>query len=163
MPYATQWLTPPGGRPSGSNISSARLLVPAGRFDHDSSGEIFSPTQFGFDLLLPAILVCSRSPSLNDFDVIVNTPCACALWAPHPIASATAPATNATRFSNIRFPPLSSRNDFDPFGVGSVAARIARVQSGYEHRAGLGSTAAGLGVAFEHLRLQRRPDLALEL
>ena len=44
----------------------------AGRRVRPGSGEIFSPTQFGFCLLLPAILVANRSPSLNDLDVMMQ-------------------------------------------------------------------------------------------
>ena len=46
-------------------MSSAKLLVPAGRFVQDSGGETFSPTQFGLLLLLPAFFVGQRPPSLN--------------------------------------------------------------------------------------------------
>src|SRR5262249_5881300 len=91
--------------PSGSNIRSAKLLVPAGGFAQDSSGEKFSPTQFGFCLLLPAILVASRSPSLKDLDVMVKTPCALAPCIPHAHASATPPASSRLPFNNIGFPP----------------------------------------------------------
>jgi hypothetical protein len=72
----------------------------------DSSGETLSPTQFGFCLLLPAILVGSRSPSLNDLDVIVNTACALALWPPQANANATPPASKRLRFTAMIFPPF---------------------------------------------------------
>src|SRR6516162_2723549 len=119
MPYATQWLTPPGGRPSGSNIRSAKLLVPAGGFAQDSAGETFSPTQFGFCLLLPAFLVARRSPSLNDGDVIVNTPCAFALWPLNANARAIPPAIKSVRFTNMRFLRVGHLAHRDP----SVAVR----------------------------------------
>ena len=61
-------------------IAHAGVVLPAGGFDQEKAGETLSPTQFGFCLLLPAILVASRSPSLNDDDVIVKAPCAAAFW-----------------------------------------------------------------------------------
>ena len=47
-----------------------------GGFAQDSAGEIFSPTQFGLALLLPALLVGIRSPSLKADEDSVNTPSA---------------------------------------------------------------------------------------
>src|SRR5204863_9626909 len=75
-----------------SNIRMAKLLVPSGGLLQDSAGETFSPTQFGLDLLLPAIFVASRSPSLKLVDDNVNTPCAAAFWAPHSAPTATVKA-----------------------------------------------------------------------
>src|SRR5450756_2521932 len=85
-------MTPPGGRPSGSTIRRAKLLVPSGAFDHDSVGDMFSPMQFGLALLLPALFSASRSPSLKSGEDSVNTPCARASLAPHEAASASMPA-----------------------------------------------------------------------
>jgi hypothetical protein len=87
-------------------------LVPAGGFDQDRAGERFSPTQFGFCLLLPAILVGSRSPSLNDDDVIVKAPCAKAFWLLEVKATAIAPARTRVRITNMTSPPV------DRFGHG---------------------------------------------
>src|SRR6202000_1045840 len=84
---------PRGGRPPGSTINSAKLLVPPGGLDQFSAGEMFSPTQFGLDLLLPANLVASRSPSLKLGEVSVNTPCA--------LAGETLSATSATAPASI--------------------------------------------------------------
>src|ERR1700676_3145467 len=38
---------------------SAKLLVPTGGFFHSSGGEMFSPTQLGLDLSLPAFFTAS--------------------------------------------------------------------------------------------------------
>src|ERR1700686_541501 len=38
---------------------SAKLFVPAGGFFHSSGGEMFSPTQLGLDLSLPACFTAS--------------------------------------------------------------------------------------------------------
>src|SRR5262249_58208945 len=78
-------------------------LGAGGGLDHDSAGEIFSPTQFGFCLLLPAFLVARRSPSLNDGDVIVNTPCALALSPLHAKTRARPAAIKTIRLHNMRF------------------------------------------------------------
>src|ERR1700722_6177853 len=53
---------------------------------------MFSPTQFGLALLLPAFFVASRSPSLKSGDDSVKAPVALACWAPHKALNATAPA-----------------------------------------------------------------------
>ena len=45
MPYTTICDTPAGARPSGSNSSKAKLLVPSGTPDQARGGERFSPTQ----------------------------------------------------------------------------------------------------------------------
>src|SRR6516162_2016074 len=129
MPYATQWLTPPGGRPSGSNIRSAKLLVPAGGFAQDSAGETFSPTQFGFCLLLPAILVCSRSPSLNEDDVIVKAFCAFAFSPLHANARTAAAAIKSVRLSNMVLPPWVGFTDGQSVAVRKTQAmRLRRGQ-----------------------------------
>src|ERR1700752_3347898 len=67
----------------------AKLLGPSGGLLPDRVGDTFSPTQFGLDLLFPAIFVASLSPSLKLDDDRVNTPCALALWAPHTAPKAT--------------------------------------------------------------------------
>src|SRR5262249_50149977 len=99
-------------RPNGSRrlaaclpdrTSAMQLLVPAGGFDQDSAGDTFSPTQFGFCLLLPAFLVARRSPSLNEGDVIVKTPCAFALWPLHANTRARPPAIKSVRFTDMWF------------------------------------------------------------
>src|SRR5262245_44659935 len=88
-----------------SNIRMAKLLVPSGGLLQDSAGETFSPTQFGLDLLLPAIFVASLSPSLKLVDDSVNTPCALALWAPHRAPKATVKA-RIEFFFNMALPFL---------------------------------------------------------
>src|SRR5215831_2408904 len=70
------WCTPAGARPSGSSMSSTKLLVPSGGLTHDSCGDTFSPTQFalfGAFALLLAALTGSIWPSLNVVDEIWNT------------------------------------------------------------------------------------------
>src|SRR5581483_608916 len=103
------WLTPPGGRPSGSNIRIAKLLVPSGGFDQFSAGDTFSPTQFGLDLLLPAFFTASRSPSLKLGEDRVNT-----LWA---LAGATLKAANATAPARIE----PRRNMISPIFIAFTA------------------------------------------
>ena len=92
MPYATQWLTPDGARPSGSNISRTRLLVPSGTLLQCSSGDTFSPTQFGF--LFTALVLATFFgiilPSWKVFDSSVNRPAAFAAEPTRPTASAMA-------------------------------------------------------------------------
>src|ERR1043165_8984493 len=81
----------------------AKLLVPSGGLLQDSAGETLSPTQLGLDLLLPAILVASRSPSLKLDDDSVNTPCALALWAPQRAPKATVRARTIFFFMTLPF------------------------------------------------------------
>jgi hypothetical protein len=70
----------PAGRPAVDiEHQDGVALVPSGGLAQDNAGEMFSPTQFGLDLLLPANFVASRSPSLKPVEDSVNTPCA---WAP---------------------------------------------------------------------------------
>src|SRR5262245_4414421 len=88
-----------------SNIRMAKLLVPSGGLLQASAGETFSPTQFGLDLLFPAIFVASRSPSLKLVDERVKTPCALALWAPHRALRATVKA-RIELFLNMTLPFL---------------------------------------------------------
>src|ERR1043166_5385749 len=76
-----------------SNIRMAKLLVPSGGLLQASAGETFSPTQFGLDLLLPAIFVASRSPPLKPADANANTPCAPSFGAPHRAPKATVKAS----------------------------------------------------------------------
>ena len=55
-------------------VATLALSVPLlTGFDHANAGEMFSPTQFGFDLLLPAFFVGIRAPSLKSGDESVNT------------------------------------------------------------------------------------------
>src|SRR6516162_10875429 len=71
--------TPAGARPSGSNSSRAKLLVPSGTFDQASGGEMFSPTQFGvLCLSLQAFLVASVPLSWIAGEVSVSTSAALA-------------------------------------------------------------------------------------
>jgi hypothetical protein len=58
---------------------SAKLVVPAGAFDHANGGDTLSPTQFGLVLLAPAFFFASKVPSLKADEVIVNTSAAWAL------------------------------------------------------------------------------------
>src|SRR5436190_18814215 len=84
--------TPAGARPSGSNSSSAKLLVPSGGLAQASGGDTFSPTQFGERCLsLHAFLTASSPLSLSADEVSVSTPAA---WAdpPENIANAKQPA-----------------------------------------------------------------------
>src|ERR1700760_458784 len=76
-----------------------RLLVPSGTPLHDRAGEMFSPTQFGLDLLLPAFLTASRPPSLKSGDDSVKAAWALALCAPPTAASVTAKAKVRLRTS----------------------------------------------------------------
>src|SRR5262245_61671649 len=73
MPYATQCDTPWPPRPSGSNMSSARLVAFAGTLFHASGGETFSPTQFGFFGLFPAFFCASQPPSWKAEELIVKS------------------------------------------------------------------------------------------
>src|SRR5450756_555937 len=150
MPYATQWVTPPGGRSSGSTIRRAKLLVPSGAFDHDSVGDMFWPRQFGLALLLPAFFSASRSPSLKSGDDSVNAPCARASRAPHNAASASMPAKIELR-ENIPPPGLiiigqcNLRRIEIKFGSTDVRRRLRRLR-----------------VALQHFIPQHTPDLAVQ-
>src|SRR5579871_2082279 len=70
---------------------SAKLLVPSGGLVQASEGEMFSPTQFGLDLLA-ACLMGSAPPSLKLEDDSVNAPAALALLIPETAAIAKAAA-----------------------------------------------------------------------
>src|SRR5689334_18193460 len=87
-------------RPSGSVITSAKLVVPAGTFVHANGGDTFSPTQFGFCLLAPAFFFASMPPSLKDEEVIVNTSAA---WAVPTNSTMPAAAAIICRIRNITF------------------------------------------------------------
>jgi hypothetical protein len=71
-------------------MTSAKLVVPAGTFVQVNGGDTFSPTQFGFALLSPAIFFGSNCPSLKAEDVIVKTSAACAVPASSKTPAATA-------------------------------------------------------------------------
>ena len=73
---------------------SAKLFVPSGGFDHDSGGEIFSPTQLGFSFLSPEFFFCSGVPSLNAEDVNMKGSAAITTSTAHQDARITALATN---------------------------------------------------------------------
>src|SRR4051812_5298097 len=94
-------------------MTSAKLRVPAGTFDHASGGETFSPMQFGLVLMLPAFFVASIVPSLNVDDVSEKGSAALALCAIHASAAtaAAAAARLISRFSNMADPPLLERSD----------------------------------------------------
>src|SRR5262245_60829247 len=125
-----------------SNIKMAKLLVPSGGLLQDNAGETFSPTQFGLDLLLPANLVASLSPSLKAGDVRVNTDCALALWAAPRAPKATA-AARAKLFLNMTLPFLLA------FSV------VGSTSSGARH-------GAGLRVTLQHFILQDTPDFTMK-
>src|ERR1700682_1139077 len=110
-----------------------KLFVPSGTPVQDSAGETLSPTQFGFDLLLPAILTASRSPSLNELDVIAKADCAFALWPPHANARATPVASKTLRFSNMMIPPYGSI-----FGFKSLSVRPSRPTIAFSGEVGTG-------------------------
>src|SRR5689334_16624160 len=124
-----------------SNTRMAKLLVPSGGLLQASAGETFSPTQFGLDLLFPAILVASRSPSLKLVDDNVNTPCALAFWAPHRAPKATVKAS-ITLFLGMALPFL-------------LAFLLLHTSSGARH-------GAGLCVALQHFVLQNTPDFTMK-
>src|SRR5258708_6771949 len=67
---------------------------------------MFSPTQFGLALLLPAFFIDSRSPSLKLGEVSANTPCALASCTPQTAASATAPAKIEPRLNMTSLPVI---------------------------------------------------------
>src|SRR5690349_593549 len=125
-----------------SNIRMAKLLVPSGGLLQASAGETFSPTQFGLDLLFPAIFVASLSPSLKLVDDRVNTPCALALWAPHRAPKATVKARMKLFFSMTL-----------PFVLAFLL--LAQTSSGARH-------GAGLRVALQHFILQNAPDFPMK-
>src|SRR5215472_5552784 len=101
------WCTPAGARPSGSSMSSTKLLVPSGGFAHDNCGETLSPTQFGLLGLLLASFFGIMAPSLKVVVDRVNTfGCALAAPAAHANASPMPPANTA--FPIIRFMGYSS-------------------------------------------------------
>src|SRR5689334_13909997 len=125
-----------------SNTRMAKLLVPSGGLLQASAGETFSPTQFGLDLLLPAIFVASRSPSLKLVDDNVNTPCALTFWAPDRAPKATAKA-RIELFLNMTLPFLLA------------FLSLAQTSSGARH-------GAGLCVALQHFILQNTPDFTMK-
>src|SRR5205085_12309022 len=100
----------------------------------------FSPTQFGLDLLLPAILVASRSPSLKLDKDKLNTPCALAPWAPHRAPKATVKA-------RIKF--------FLSMALPFLLAFLFPTSSGARH-------GTGLRIALQHFVLQNTPDLTVK-
>src|SRR3954463_7990171 len=92
-------------RPSGSVMTSAKLVVPAGTLVQDSGGGTLSPTQVGLDLLEPAFFFASIWPSLNEDEVMVKTACAFALW-PLSVSATPAAITNVPKLrnANMTFP-----------------------------------------------------------
>src|SRR5580698_5903761 len=84
---------------------------------------MFSPTQFGLDLLLPANFVASRSPSLKAADVRVKAACALAACEPHRPASATVTARMEPRKSMLF--PLNIVGDT---GVKRAECSVQRMQ-----------------------------------
>src|SRR5712671_5870480 len=123
-------------RPSGSVMTSAKLVVPAGTLVQDNGGETLSPTQFGLDLIAPAFFFASKAPSLNEDDVIVNTACAFALW-PLSVNAMPAAITNAPklRSADMTFPLRCSVCRILGWSFlvvpGSVSARARPVQRPY--------------------------------
>src|SRR5882724_7779635 len=100
----------------------AKLLVPSGGLAQDNAGDMFSPTQFGLDLLLPAFFTASRSPSLKLGDDSVNAPCALACCVPQDRASARAPATIEPRKS------MTTPSDLvDDFSAIPASGQITRL------------------------------------
>src|SRR5580700_1980666 len=100
------WCTPAPPRPSGSSISSPKLLVPSGVPVHDSCGDTFSPTQLGFGFAgLEALAAFFGSiwPSLKLDEVNANTSAAKAGTA-HQDASAIPLANNRLRFNMTSLP-----------------------------------------------------------
>jgi hypothetical protein len=55
-------------------MSSAKLLVLAGAFDHVKGGEIFSPTQLALVLSFPANFFCKRPLSSNAGELSTKVP-----------------------------------------------------------------------------------------
>src|SRR5215471_17898324 len=91
-------MTPPPACPSGSIMSIAKLLVPAGGLTQDNCGETFSPRQLGLcgslAWLLPT-LAGIIPPSLNVADDMLKS-FSCAL--------ALAPAQASATTAAIRHP-----------------------------------------------------------
>src|SRR5437764_10122974 len=122
------WCTPAPPRPSGSSMSSTKLLVPSGGLTHDSCGDTFSPTQFalfGALALLLASFTGNIWPSLKVVDEIVNTFC-CALADPpaHANARPIPPASNAfpiDRFM-VNLPSVYSQCDKSSVYPGQIKA-----------------------------------------
>src|SRR3954454_20075850 len=69
-------------------MSIAKLLVPAGAPDQDSSGDTFSPTQFGFCAFLLETFFGIIWPSWNVAD-LSDMACALATWLVAPSARAS--------------------------------------------------------------------------
>src|SRR6266478_908078 len=66
--------TPAGARPSGSNSSKAKLLVPSGTPDQARGGDMFSPTQLGLRCLsLHAFFIASVPLSGIADEVSIST------------------------------------------------------------------------------------------
>src|ERR1700721_1751637 len=85
----------------------AKLLVPAGVPDQESSGDTLSPPQFGFCAFLLATFFGIMVPSLKVVEERLIAACALALPVMHHDARTMPPA--ATRlpkrgFTNMRFP-----------------------------------------------------------
>src|ERR1700736_1284895 len=76
-------------------MRSAKLFVPSGGLDQDSGGDMFSPTQFGFDLSLPAYFLASAPLSLTAEDFNVKS-AAYATWLRANDESAIPAATKRT-------------------------------------------------------------------
>src|ERR1700694_4151444 len=81
---------------------------------------MFSPTQFGLALLLPAIFTASRSPSLKSGDDRVKAACALASCEPQNAASASALARIEPRKS------MTSPSDFLSVVVSSFGQPVSR-------------------------------------
>src|SRR6516162_2314742 len=100
-------MTPPPAWPSGSIMSMAKLLVPAGALTQDNCGETFSPRQLGFcgslAWLLPTF-AGSMPPSLNVVDDMLKS-FSCALALALAQASATAAAIRHPGFIGV--PPFT--------------------------------------------------------
>src|SRR6202165_3393450 len=106
-------MTPRPPLPSGSTITSAKLLVPAGTFDQDSGGDTLSPMQFGFLGLLPAFFFSSILPSLKAVEVSEHEFLISGVLVAHPpMHSAAAQPANRRflilLFTNMVIPPLEN-------------------------------------------------------
>src|SRR5580658_4790069 len=82
-------------------MMSAKLFVPSGGCDHPSGGEMFSPTQFGFDVSFPAYFLASTPLSLSAGDFSVRISAACAAWPPNIGSNMT--ALTADTYRTVRF------------------------------------------------------------
>src|ERR1700674_2672876 len=85
---------------------SARLLIPAGAPDQDSSGDTLSPTQFGFCGFLLATFFGIMVPSLKVVEESAKADCAFAVPPMHHDARIMPPAATRlpkTGFTNMRF------------------------------------------------------------